>query len=244
MLTRIETSMRDRDASHQSMQRFFADASHELRTPLASLRANADLYQQGALRQRPQVEEAMRRIALEAQRMSRLVDDMLRLARLDQHPPTRHDPVDLSTLTTERIQHAHTITPARIWHTHIDADLTVTGDEELLRRAIDNLITNVHNHTPEDTTATLTAHRHHDTAVIRVSDTGPGVPADRLPRIFDRFYRASGPTNTPGSGLGLAIVTAIATAHSGTVEATLNNPQGLHITLTLPTPPHTPSRTN
>src|SRR5262249_58403327 len=91
-------------------RRFFADASHELRTPLASLRANAELYQQGALARRPQVDEAMRRIALEAQRMSRLVDDMLRLARLDQHPHQQHHLVDLTGLVhrcAERAQIAH-----------------------------------------------------------------------------------------------------------------------------------------
>ena len=86
MLTRIEASVSEREASQEATRRFFADASHELRNPLASLRANAELYQQGALRHRGQVDEAMRRIAAEAQRMSGLVDDMLRLARLDQHP--------------------------------------------------------------------------------------------------------------------------------------------------------------
>ena len=77
MLTRIETSVAEREASQEATRRFFADASHELRTPLASLRANAELYQQGALSTRPQVDEAMRRITLEAQRMGKLVDDML-----------------------------------------------------------------------------------------------------------------------------------------------------------------------
>jgi two-component system, OmpR family, sensor kinase len=79
------------------MRRFFADASHELR-PLASLRANAGLYQQGALPHRAHIDEAMRRIGLEAQRMSGLVDDMLRLAWLDQHPGQQHDPVDLTAV--------------------------------------------------------------------------------------------------------------------------------------------------
>ena len=83
---RIEDFIAEREASQQATNRFFADASHELRTPLASLRANAELYQQGALPERAQVDEAMRRITAEAQRMSGLVDDMLRLARLDQHP--------------------------------------------------------------------------------------------------------------------------------------------------------------
>ena len=86
MLARIEADVHEREASQQQMRRFFADASHELRTPLASLRANAELYQQGALSSPDEVDEVMDRIALETRRMGRLVDDMLRLARLGQHP--------------------------------------------------------------------------------------------------------------------------------------------------------------
>ena len=86
MLARIEASIAEREASQQLTRRFFADASHELRNPLASLRANAELYQQRAIPGRPDVDETMQRIALEAQRMGQLVDDMLRLARLDQAP--------------------------------------------------------------------------------------------------------------------------------------------------------------
>ena len=78
------------------MRRFFADASHELRTPLASLRANAELYQQGALRSTDEVDEVMDRIVLETRRMGRLVDDMLRLARLGQHPGRSAEPVDVT----------------------------------------------------------------------------------------------------------------------------------------------------
>ncbi|MDR3031517.1 MAG: HAMP domain-containing histidine kinase, partial [Kitasatospora sp.] len=94
MLGRIEDFIAEREASQQATNRFFADASHELRTPLASLRANAELYQQGALPERAQVDEAMRRITAEAQRMSCLLDGMLRLARLDQHPERRDDAID------------------------------------------------------------------------------------------------------------------------------------------------------
>ena len=85
-----------------------------------------------------------------------------------------------------------------------------------------------------DTLATITATSHGSSVIVEVSDNGPGVPADRLPRVFDRFYRAGAQAHRPGSGLGLAIVAEIATAHKGTAEATLNYPHGLRITLTLP----------
>jgi len=234
MLTRIEDFVTEREASQEATRRFFADASHELRTPLASLRANAELYQQGALAGREQVDEAMRRITLEAQRMSGLVDDMLRLARLDQHPGQEHDPVDLTTVIGECAERAQTADPARTWLTCIDPGVAVTGDEELLRRAVDNLLANVRAHTPPGTVATITAEACADTVTVEVSDDGPGVPAAQLPRIFERFYRAGAPSPRPGSGLGLAIVAAIATAHRGTAEATVNDPSGLRITLTLP----------
>jgi len=234
MLTRIQVSIREREASQEATRRFFADASHELRNPLASLRANAELYQQGASRHRRQIDEAMRRIAAESQRMSALVDDMLRLARLDQHPSQHHDQVDLTALVTECAKRAQIADPQRTWHTDIAADLTITGDEELLRRAIDNLLANVHAHTPPGTAATITAASHDSTVTIDVSDSGPGVPAGLLPHIFDRFYRAGARPPCPGSGLGLAIVSAVATTHHGTAHAALNHPHGLRITLTLP----------
>jgi two-component system, OmpR family, sensor kinase len=235
MLTRIETSVSEREASQELTRRFFADASHELRNPLASLRANAELYQQGALREPHQVDEAMRRIAHEAQRMSALVDDMLRLARLDQQPGQHAEPVDVTALVTECAERAEITDPQRAWHTDIAPGLSSTGDGELLRRAVDNLLANVRAHTPGHTTATLTAAQCNGSITIEVSDDGPGVPPGQLARIFDRFYR-SGPGHgcPPGSGLGLAIVNAVATTHNGTAQASLNDPHGLRITLTLP----------
>ena len=234
MLARIEDFITEREASQEAARRFFADASHELRTPLASLRANAELYQQGALPERPQVDEAMRRITLEATRMSGLVDDMLRLARLDQHPGREQDAVELSEVLRGCADRARIADPARVWHATIDPGLVVAGDEELLRRAADNLLANVTAHTPAGSVATILAEETDGTITVQVSDDGPGVPPGELPRIFDRFYRASAPSARPGSGLGLAIVTAVTAAHGGTAEAQLNRSHGLRITLTLP----------
>jgi two-component system, OmpR family, sensor kinase len=238
MLARIGGFIADREASQEATRRFFADASHELRTPLASLRANAELYQQGALTERSAVDEVMRRITLEAKRMSGLVDDMLRLARLDQpavRPPgQRDDTVDVTALVSRCTERARAADPLRTWHASISAGLVVTGDEELLHRAVDNLLANVTAHTPEGTAATITAAADADSVVVEVADDGAGVPEAQLARIFDRFYRVPGPGRCPGSGLGLAIVSAVADSHEGSVRARLEHPHGLRVTLTLP----------
>jgi two-component system, OmpR family, sensor kinase len=228
MLARLETSQ-------QQMRRFFADASHELRTPLASLRANAQLYQQGALQSPGEVDEVMDRIVLETRRMGQLVDDMLRLARLGQHPSQSRQPVDLTALVTRCAERVQAAGPGRAWQVRVAAGLTVTGDEELLRRAVDNLVMNVLVHTPAGATGAISASAAGDWVTIEVSDDGPGVPPDHLPHIFERFYRGeTRSVSGSGSGLGLAIVAETISAHGGTTHATPVSPHGLRITVTLP----------
>jgi two-component system OmpR family sensor kinase len=259
MLARIEADVHGREESQQQMRRFFGDASHELRTPLASLRANAELYQQGALGSSDEVDEVMDRIVVETRRMGRLVDDMLRLARLGQHPGQSREPVDVTAVVTGCAERVRIADPARTWRVRIADGLTTVGDEELLRRAVDNLLMNVLVHTPGDAVGTITASAADDRVTIEVSDDGPGVPPDKLPHIFERFYRAGGPAPRsrsaspaavspaavspasqprraplPGSGLGLAIAAEVASAHGGTAFARLASPHGLLITLILP----------
>jgi two-component system OmpR family sensor kinase len=233
MLARIEASVSEQRAGQERMRRFFADASHELRTPLTSLRANAELYQQGALVGRAQVDEAMRRIRVSAERMSALVDDMLRLARLDQQPEQQAHAVDVSAVVADCVEETRAVDDGHRWTSGIQPGLVVRGDPDLLRRAVDNLLRNVRVHTPAGTTGTVTAHSRDRRVVIEVSDDGRGVPEPALPQLFDRFYRVDGP-HPGGSGLGLAIVAEVAAAHGGTATADANTPRGLRIRLTLP----------
>jgi two-component system OmpR family sensor kinase len=133
---------------------------------------------------------------------------------------------------TERVRIAD---PARTWQVRVAEDLATVGDEELVRRAVDNLLTNVLVHTPKNTVGMVIASGGAEMITIAVSDDGPGVPPDKLPHIFERFYRATGArSGRPESGLGLAIAAEIATAHGGGAEAAPAAPHGLRVTLTLP----------
>jgi two-component system OmpR family sensor kinase len=159
---------------------------------------------------------------------------MLRLARLGQHPGQGRELVDLTALVTDCAERVRITDPSRRWQVNVAGGLRVTGDEELLRRAVDNLCANVLVHTPGDAAAMITATASDGQARIEVSDDGPGVAADKLPHIFERFYRAGTGAFRPGSGLGLAIVAEVAAVHGGTAEAAPASPHGLHITLTCP----------
>jgi ABC-type multidrug transport system ATPase subunit/signal transduction histidine kinase len=244
MLGRIHVSVEEQRTAQEHTRRFFADASHELRTPLTSLRANAELYEQGALTTSAEVDEAMRRIRISAQRMGGLVDDMLRLARLHQQPASRTERVDLTTLLTDTVCDARATDPDRTWLDEIQPGLVLHGNPDLLRRAVDNLLANVRTHTPAGTTGTVTAHQLDGDVAIEVRDDGPGVPDDALPRLFDRFYRVdhTGSDISTGSGLGLAIVAQVAASHGG--QATATSSPGLCVRIALPavTPPHIPGR--
>ena len=178
----------------------------------------------------------MNRIVLETRRMGRLVDDMLRLARLGQHPGQSCEPVDLTAVLTGCAERARIADPARTWQVQICDSLATVGDEELLRRAVDNLLRNVLVHTPAGTVGTITACETGGHVTIEVSDDGPGVLPDQLPHIFERFYRASRASRpaTRGSGLGLAIAAEIVSAHGGAAYAAPAAPRGLRITLVLP----------
>ena len=237
MLGRIEAAFHERErseeearASEERMRRFVGDASHELRTPLTSIRGFAELYRQGALPTRPEVDRAMGRVEDEAARMGLLVEDLLLLARLDQQRALEHRPVDLLQLAGDAVHDASAVDPARsvqLVADTPDAEPVVLGDEPRLRQVVGNLVGNALVHTPAGTPVAVRVGTEPGWAVLDVVDAGPGIaPADR-PRVFERFYRADASRTRAagGSGLGLSIVAALVSAHGGTVEA-LETPGG------------------
>jgi len=173
-----------------------------------------------------------------------LVNDLLTLARLDEGLPLEFLPVELVALGAEAVHTAATVGPA--WPVQFTASqpVEVMGDAMRLRQVVDNLLANVRAHTPEGTTATVHVQEVGPLAQIVVRDTGPGMPAEEAARVFERFYRvdAARARTHGGSGLGLSIVSAIVTAHGGSVSASSSPGHGMTVTVALPViaPPAAP----
>ncbi|TDB88421.1 HAMP domain-containing histidine kinase [Actinomadura sp. KC216] len=236
MLAQIEASFREREASRDRLRRFVADASHELRTPVATVRGYAELFRRGAADRPEDLAKAMRRIESEAERMGRLVDEMLLLARLDQGRPLEREPVDLAALAADAVADAAVVEPDRPLALEGDGPVVVTGDAGRLRQVLDNLLANVRRHTPAGTAATVRVSERDGEAVLEVADEGPGIPAGDRARVFERFYRTdqSRSRDRGGSGLGLSIVAAVAEAHGGRASAADAPGGGAVFTITLP----------
>jgi len=228
MLGQIETAFRAREQSEDRLRRFVADASHELRTPIATIRGYAELFRRGASSRPDDLADAMRRIESEASRMGGLVDELLLLARLDQGRPLDREPVELTDLVADAVADARAVDPSRPLHIHHDGEVVVVlGDAARLRQVLDNLMSNVGQHTPAGAAATVRIRTEGDDAVVEVTDTGPGLSTEQRELVFERFFRVDDsrrPQRQPqrpasGSGLGLSIVAAVVEEHGGTVAA-------------------------
>ncbi|AEE44786.1 sensor histidine kinase [Cellulomonas fimi] len=245
MLAQIEQAFGVSTASEARMRRFVADASHELRTPLATIRGYGELYRMGALTERTQVDDTMRRIEDSATRMGTLVEDLLALARLDENRPLRHDPVDLTVLAADAVSDLRALDPSRTARlVPLDAGGTtgacvVRGEEARLRQVVANLVGNVVRHTPEGTPVELAVGVRDGRGVLEVRDHGPGIDPEHAARVFERFYRvdASRGRDSGGAGLGMAIVAAIVTAHGGTVGLHETPGGGTTVHVALPVAP-------
>ncbi|MEV6534832.1 ATP-binding protein [Streptomyces sp. NPDC051639] len=236
MLGHVENALTRRQASEERLRQFAADASHELRTPVANIRGHAEL----ALRHHGpvpgEVRHALERINGESQRMTRIVDDLLLLARLDAGRSLPHAAVDLTLLILNATDDARAAGPDHRWLLELPEEpITVTGDAHRLQQAIGNVLANARTHTPPGTEVTIRLTTDQTRATVSVSDNGPGIPQALQPDIFGRFVRAdhARSRSTGSTGLGLAIVHAVITAHGGTVTVT-SSPGHTTFRLTLP----------
>jgi two-component system OmpR family sensor kinase len=250
MLARIEDGVRQRDASQARMRRFVSDASHELRTPLASIRGFAELHRQGAV-PADEVPATFARIEAEARRLGVLVEDLLLLARLDEQRAVRQVPVDLVPLAMDATGDVRALDPSRTVRLLTPdggpvVPTPVIGDTDRLRQVLSNLVGNAVRHTPAGTPVEVVVGLVPGTdgaeAVVAVRDHGPGIPAAARPRVFDRFSRldASRTRGTGGTGLGLSIVSAIVSAHRGSVEVRDTPGGGATFEVRLPSAPQDP----
>lgn len=217
---------------------FVADAGHELRTPLTLLRAELELAARPG-RDRASLASAVRAASADTDRLIRLAEDLLTLARADDPRATmRHEPVPLHEVTRDAVN----ATAARVHARGVRLDMTlstqlVPGDPDRLRQVIDNLLDNALRHGPDHGTITVTlAAAGQGMTSLRVADDGPGFPPRFASRAFDRFTRADPARGAEqGTGLGLAIVAAIVAAHSGRVTADNRRSGGALVEVLLPT---------
>jgi len=223
----------------QQQRRFLADVSHELRTPLTIIRGQAQLMR----RTGEYDPEAVADIEKEAERLARLVEDLLFLARAEAGAlPLRQEAVDLDTVLLDVLRQTQMLAEAkqqRLELEHLEP-LPVRGDPDRLTQAILNLVSNAIQYTPPGGTIHVGARREEQWAVVWVRDTGPGIPPEDLPHVFERFYRAARSRTRRGgggAGLGLSIVWWIVDAHGGHITVQSKEGEGSTFTIYLPLDP-------
>ncbi|OBI83290.1 cell wall metabolism sensor histidine kinase WalK [Mycobacterium sp. 1245805.9] len=226
LLDNVDSALAHRADSDLRMRQFITDASHELRTPLAAIQGYAELTRQDSSALPPTTEYALARIEAEARRMAVLVDELLLLSRLGEGQDLQTQDVDLADLVVNAVNDAAVAAPTHHWVKDLpDEPVWVRGDHARLHQLVSNLLSNARVHTPPGVTVTtgITCRRHGAESPyveLTVADDGPGIDADLLPRLFERFARAdTARSNGSGIGLGLAIVSSIAEAHHGSVTA-------------------------
>jgi heavy metal sensor kinase len=233
LLTRLETSFKEQ-------QRFIADASHELRTPLAVLRGETEVAL-GKSRTTQEYQESLALIKDEAERLSRIVEDLFILARQPVDAPTvlMKERLSLNEVVRDCGRAAQVLANRKGVRLQTESDsapIFLSGDDELLKRMILNLLENAVKYTPEGGEISVRLARQNGNARIVVRDTGLGIPQADQPYIFDRFYRVDKARSRAlgGGGLGLSIVRWIVNAHGGKVEVQSTPGKGSAFTVELP----------
>ena len=243
-LGRLATTINDLlarlESSFKEQQRFIADASHELRTPLAVLRGETEV----ALGKTRTVEEYQQSLSLiqdEAERLSRIVEDLFILARqpINTRAALNKERVSLNDAVRDCARAAQVLAVrkgVRLKLEHDSPSIALNGDEELIRRLILNLLDNAVKYTPSGGEISLALGRQNGSAEIVVRDTGIGIPEASQPRVFDRFYRVDKARARAmgGAGLGLSIAQWIVEAHGGAISIVSTPGKGSTFTVVLP----------
>jgi len=234
MLRQLEDAYQRLQSALVAQRRFVADASHELRSPLTTIRGNV-----GLLLKRTDITSddrvaALNDIAGESERMSRMVQDLLTLARADAGYHLEKSPVDLEPIIQDVSRQAQTLQPFRRVELQDGVPTMVQGNADALKQLLWILVDNALKHTPEGGRIRMRLGSAGMTAELAVADDGPGIPAEDIERIFERFYQADAARSGEGTGLGLAIARWIAEEHGGRVFAGNNPGGGAIFTVQLP----------
>jgi len=243
-------SLLDRlNQSFEQQRRFMADASHELRTPIAILRGEAEVALSRQARSPEEYRESLGVLHHEAERLTHIVEDLFTLTRADagQYPLQPRD-FYLEDLVGECVHSARTLALAKKISLQFEeaTESPIRADESLLRRMILNLLDNAIKYTPAEGRVDVRCRRSADEYVLSISDTGPGIPVELQPRLFERFFRADkarsrSENDGGGAGLGLSISRWIAEAHHGRLELTRCDASGSTFTAWLPVSPFPPA---
>lgn len=217
----------------QGQQRFIADVSHELRTPLAAIRGNLEVLQRGALADPTLLAESLDDIGREVTRLTRMVADLLALARAEAGMHVERRPVELDGLLLDTYREARHLARGVEVQLAGEDQAQVLGDADRLKQLLLNLVANALEHTPAGGTVSLALCRDAGWACLTVADTGAGIPAEELPHIFDRYYRGQN-RRRGGMGLGLSIARWIAEEHGGRIAVESVVGQGSTFTVWLP----------
>jgi signal transduction histidine kinase len=233
MLEQVSAAQDRLGESLAAQRRFVADASHELRTPLTTIRNNAGFLVEHPDAAAPDRAEALADIVAESERLSRLIDDLLRLARADAGGRLERRPTDLGAIVADVARKARRPDRAVVVRA-AGGPVVVDGDPDALTRLVWILVDNALRHGSGDVELEVAVDTAAGRAVVTVADRGPGiVPGDEA-RIFERFHQADGARSGEGSGLGLAIASTIAVAHAGALTAANREGGGAIFRLELP----------
>jgi len=229
-------NMLDRlDDAFARQRAFVSDASHELRTPLTVVRGQLEVLARQPDVSHEDVTRVTRLVSAETERMERLVDDLLLLAKTEEGSPLAVRPIELRDYVHD-VFNALSLTADRDFELGQVSDVTIDADPDRLAQVIHNLAQNAVAHTPEGGLVRLSAAANGRYVRFVVEDNGPGIPDDQRDRIFDRFHRTdfSRARSTGGSGLGLAIARALVEAHGGRIRAGESPEGGARLEFDLP----------
>ncbi len=219
---------------------FVSNAAHELRNPLAGISGAIEVLQAGAKDDPEALDHFLRRLSEDVDRMSRLMQSLLTLARVEALPERGVEAVDVTGAATDALAACQNDDDVDMI-SEVEAGLAADADPTLLRQVLIGLLSNAARHTDPSGSVTLRATRANGEALIEVIDTGSGIPAEDLDRVFERFYRSSDALAHEGFGLGLAIAKRMVEVMGGTIGAASEEGHGSVFWVRLPAAEAVPS---